>query len=245
MKRIVIIIQARIGSTRLPGKVLKKINGKTILYYVVERVKKSKMMNQIIIATTNKKKDNIIVKEAEKLNVNSFRGNEEDVLERYYQAAKKYNADIIVRITSDCPLIDAEIIDEIIIKHIENKADYTANVINRTFPRGLDTEVFNFNVLELTNKLAKEKYHREHVTTFIRENPRRFKLQNIQAYDKIRRPDIRITIDTKEDFKLISKIVNNFKDIEFKIEDVIDFLNENPQLLEINKNIVQKDVKIN
>lgn len=245
MKRIVVIIQARMGSTRLPGKVLKKIKGKTILYYVVERVKKSKMIDEIVIATTLNKRDNSIVKEAESLNVKSFRGNEEDVLSRYYQAAIKYHADVIVRITSDCPLIDAEIIDKIIIKHIENKAYYTANIIERTFPRGLDTEVFNFNVLELANTQAKEKYHREHVTTFIRENPDRFKLQNIKAFDKINRPDIRITIDTKEDFKLISKIIKNFKDIEFKIEDVIDFLNENPQLLDINKNIIQKDVKNN
>jgi len=245
MVNIICIIQARIGSTRLPNKVMKKIKGKSILFYVVNRVKKSYLINKLVIATTTKNQDGVIVEEARKLNVDFFRGSENDVLGRYYNAAKKYNADVIVRITSDCPLIDPIIVDNIIKKHIENKADYTANIINRTFPRGLDTEVFNFNVLEKTNELAREKYHKEHVTTYILENPERFKLQNIKADDTIKRPDIRITVDTEEDFELISKIIEHFKNIEFGIKDVIHFLNEKPQLLEINKNIKQTEVKSN
>jgi spore coat polysaccharide biosynthesis protein SpsF len=242
MKKIVCIIQARIGSTRLPGKVMKKIRGETILYYVVERVKQSKLIDQIIVATTINQQDDVIVKEAERLNVNSFRGSEEDVLSRYYHAAKKYNADIIVRITSDCPLIDPEMADIVIKKHVDNKADYTANVIKRTYPRGLDTETFNFDILEDSYQNADKDYQKEHVTEYITEHPEKFKLQNVEAIGKLKRPDIRITLDTKEDFELIEKIILNFNNINFNSEDVIDFLNENPKLLEINKDVKQKEV---
>lgn len=242
MVNIVCIIQARMGSTRLPGKVLKKISGKTILYYVVERIKKSKLIDGIVIATTTNSNDDVIVKEAENLKVDYFRGSEDDVLSRYYFASKKFNADIIIRITSDCPLIDPTIIDTVIIKHIESKADYTANTIERTYPRGFDVEIFNMNILNETYKNATEKYQREHVTLYILENSEKYKLINVKAEGKLNRPDIRVTIDKKEDYKLISKILKHFKNIDFGIEDVIDLLNEKPELLEINKDIKQKDV---
>lgn len=242
---VVVIVQARIGSTRLPGKVLKKIRDKTILDYVIDRLKFCKNIDDIILATTTDKKDDVLEKYAINKEINYFRGSEEDVLSRYYEAAKKYHADTVVRITSDCPLIDPEIVDEIIKKHIGNEADYTSNTIKRTYPRGLDTEVFNFNILEEAYKHANEKYHREHVTPYIREHPERFKLQNIEAHGKIKRPDIRITVDTKEDFELMKKIILHFDDLSFKTESVIDFLDRDPELMEINKNVKQKRVKSN
>ncbi len=237
---ILAIIQARMGSTRFPGKILKKINDKLVLDYVIERLRLSKMLNDIILATTISERDNVIEQYAIKKNVTYFRGNEEDVLSRYYYAAKKYGGDIIVRITSDCPLIDPVIVDQVIKKHIELKVDYTSNSTESTYPKGLDVEVFNYPVLEEAFKNATQKYEKEHVTPYILEHPQRFKLLNIEAEGKFRRPDIRITLDTKEDFELISKIISNFKAIDFSTEAIIDYINEYPKLLEINKNVKQK-----
>jgi len=239
---VIAIVQARMGSTRLPGKVMMKVKGKSILYYVIERIKKSKLINQIIIATTTNKNDDIIVKEAKKLNVDFFRGSENDVLSRYYFAAKKTSADIIVRITSDCPLIDYKIVDKVIKRHLDASADYTANVIKRTYPRGFDTEVFNFNTLEKSYNDGEKNYHREHVTKYITEHPEKFNIVNVEAKGKMRRPDIRITVDTEEDFKLIKEVILHFNNISFEAIDIIEFLNENTDLLEINKNVKQKEV---
>jgi spore coat polysaccharide biosynthesis protein SpsF len=239
------IIQARMKSTRLPGKILKKIKDNVVLDYVIERLRLCEKLDNIVLATTTAKKDDILEKYSIKKKIDYFRGNEEDVLSRYYHTAKKYKADIIVRITSDCPLVDPEIVDEVIRKHIEDNFDYTANTIKRTYPRGLDVEVFNFDVLEADFKNANEKYQREHVTPYIKEHPEKFKLKNIEAKGKLNRPDIRITIDTIEDFELIKKIIQYFNNLNFNAEEIIDFLDRNPDLLEINKNIKQKSVRYN
>jgi spore coat polysaccharide biosynthesis protein SpsF len=240
---IVAIVQARMSSTRLPGKVLKKIKGKFILDYVVDRLRMCKNLDKIVLATTTNKKDDKLQQYAIDKKIDYYRGSEEDVLSRYYYAAKEFRADIIVRITSDCPLTDPEVVDKTIKKHIEDKADYTANTIIRTFPRGLDVEVFNYEVLQYGFKNAKKEHQREHVTPYIRENPDKFKIVNIEQDDRLKRPDIRITIDTEEDFILISKIIDSFNNINFKTRDIIDFLDKNPDLLKINKNIKQKNIK--
>lgn len=240
---IVAIVQARMGSTRLPGKVLKKIKNKYIIDYVIDRLRICKNLNNIVLATTTSEKDNILEDFSIKKKLNIFRGDENDVLRRYFYAAKKYNADIIIRVTSDCPLIDPWIVDRIINKHIDFGGDYTSNTIVRSYPRGLDVEVLNFNALEEAFKNANKKYQREHVTPYIKENKDEFKLQSIEAQKKLKRPDIRITLDTLEDFKFISIIINHFNDLYFKTEDVIDFLEERPHLLKINKHIKQKNIK--
>lgn len=240
MEKIVCIIQARMGSTRLPRKVMKKIKEETVLYHVVERAKQSELIDQIVVATTTNRQDDVLVEESKRLKVSSYRGSEEDVLSRYYHAAKKYNADRIVRVTSDCPFIDPVIVDQVISKHLETNADYTSNCIERTYPRGVDTEVFNFDVLEEAYKNATQKYEKEHVTPYILEHPDKFKLINIEAKGKLRRPDIRITLDTIEDFELISRIILHFSSINFTTEDIIDFINQNPKLIDINKQVKQK-----
>jgi spore coat polysaccharide biosynthesis protein SpsF len=240
---IVAIVQARMSSTRLPGKVLKKIKGKFILDYVVDRLRMCKNLDNIVLATTTNKKDDKLQQYAIDKKIDYYSGSEEDVLSRYYYAAKEFRAYIIVRITSDCPLTDPEVVDKTIKKHIEDKADYTANTIIRTFPRGLDVEVFNYEVLQYVFKNAKKEHQREHVTPYIRENPNKFKIVNIEQEDRLKRPDIRITIDTEEDFILISKIIDSFNNINFKTKDIIDFLDKNPDLLKINKNIKQKNIK--
>lgn len=236
------IIQARTSSTRLPNKILKKINNKFVLDYVINRVSYSSTINNIILATTTSKNDDVLKDYAIKKKILYYRGSENDVLSRYYHASKTYNVDNIVRITSDCPLIDYKIIDEVVKTHKKYNTDYTSNVIKRTFPRGFDVEIFKFDVLEKLYNNVKELYHREHVTSYIREHLNLFKLKNVSAYGKLRRPDIRLTLDTKEDFELIKKIILHFNCDTFTAEDIIDFLDANPLLLEINKSIIQKGV---
>ncbi len=248
MKKIVCIIQARMGSSRLPGKVMKKIKGKSILYYVLERVKQSRFIDQIVIATTTSKQDDVIVEEAERLNVEWFRGSEQDVLSRYYYAAKKFDADVVVRITSDCPLIDPQIIDSVIMNYLDNP-EYSLvtnagpDLEKRTFPRGLDTEVFSFEALEKSFDNATEKYQREHVTPFIYEKNNLSNIYFIEAHGKLRRPDIRITVDTEKDFELISKIIRHFEKIHFNAKDIINLLDNHPELFNINKDVKQKSLK--
>jgi spore coat polysaccharide biosynthesis protein SpsF len=248
MNKVVCIIQARMGSTRLPGKVMKKIKEKSILSYVVERVKQASLIDQIVIATTTNKKDDVIAEEAERLNVKCFRGSEQDVLSRYYYAAKKFHADIIARITSDCPLIDPPIVDNALKIYLNNQnysivTNAGPDLEKRTFPRGLDTEVFSFETLENTFKNATEKYQREHVTPYIYENNNMFKIYHMMAQGQLRRPDIRITVDTKKDFELVSKIINHFEDIKFNTAEIIDFLEDHSELIKINNDVKQKSLK--
>ncbi len=241
-KRVVAIIQARVGSTRLPRKVLKEIKGKTILYHVVERVKQCKYIDDILIATSNLEQDDDIVKEAQDIGVSYFRGSESDVLSRYYNAAKSNNADIVVRITSDCPLIDPNVTDKLVKHYLNNKYDIVTNAVadlsKRTYPRGLDTEVFSFEQLKFANLNAKEDYQREHVTPYIYENT-----DNIYYYlNDIDYSKYRWTLDTKEDFILINKIYNHFYNgkHDFYLDELVKFMQENPKLYDINKDVEKK-----
>lgn len=239
--KVVCIVQARVGSTRLPGKVLKNICGKTVLEHCINRLKRVKYINEIIVATTTLDKDDAIVKECKILGVKCFRGSEEDVLSRYYYAAKENYADAVVRITSDCPLVDSVVTENIIKYYIENAEDYdyVSNTIDRTYPRGLDTEVFSFNALEKSFKEAKSERDREHVTPYIWDNKDIF---NIYQYKNNNdNSELRWTLDTEEDFKVISFIFENFKSNSyFGMKEIINLLKKNPEIIEINKCIEQK-----
>lgn len=243
--KIAAIIQARMGSTRLSGKVMRDLKGKSVLSHVIERVRQTKFIDEIVIATTNLLRDDIIVKEAVTNGCNVFRGSEEDVLSRYYFAAKEINADIIVRITSDCPLIDPIIIDKLIEFYLDGNHDLVTNagsdLKQRTYPRGLDVEVFSFNVLEEAFLKGKENYHREHVTPYIYEESNKiYYFKNDVDYS-----NYRWTLDTKEDFELISEIYNSlYNDShDFYMEDIIKLFEENPYLYTINAHIEQKKIK--
>ncbi|CAM2881777.1 cytidylyltransferase domain-containing protein [Clostridium sporogenes] len=242
--KVVCIVQARVGSTRLPGKVLKKICGKTILEHDIDRLRRVKNIDEIIIATTTLKKDNDIVKECKILGVKYFRGSEDDVLSRYYYAAKENNADVVVRITSDCPLIDPEISENIIKYYIDNKNkyDYVSNTIDRTYPRGLDTEVFSFKALEKAFKEAVSSRDKEHVTPYIWRNSKFFKLsqyKNSKNYS-----DLRWTLDTIEDFELIDtiyKLLYPNMNSKFQFDNILDLYDKYPELKSINVNVKQKE----
>ena len=242
--KVVCLVQARVGSTRLPGKILKEICGKTILYHEIDRLKKCKEIDEIVIATTDKEDDDKIVNEAKKLSVKYFRGSENDVLSRFYYAAKENNADIVVRVTSDCPCIDFEILDKMLIyfkdKYKEKQVDYLSNTIKRTYPRGYDIEIFTFSALEKSYINAKKEYEREHVTPYIYDKTNNFlklSFENKEDYS-----EYRVTLDTIEDFIVIKNIFENlyYKNPYFKLNDVVQYLNNNLHIVDINKHIEQK-----
>lgn len=236
------IIQARMGSTRLSGKVMKDLFGKTVLEHVIERVKQSKIIDEIIIATTENTRDDIIEKESLKCGVKVFRGSEDDVLSRYYYAAKENNLDVVVRITSDCPLIDPLIIDKVMDFYLNSNYDLVTNAgINlseRTYPRGLDVEVFSFEVLEKTYKNADKFYQKEHVTPYIYETSKMiYYYKNKKDYSKHR-----WTLDTEEDFILIKEI---YKELykgkhDFYLKEILSLFQSRPQLFNINSHIEQR-----
>lgn len=239
------IIQARMGSTRLPEKVMKNLKGKTVLDHVIERVKQSELIDEIIIATTTHERDAVIESEALRCRVKAFRGSEDDVLSRYYYAAKENNLDVVVRITSDCPLIDPTVLDEIIDFYLKNNYEIVSNagsdLSNRTYPRGLDTEIFSFEVLENAFNNSKEKYQREHVTPFIYEKATKvFYYKNDIDYSKYR-----WTLDTDEDFKLITEIYRQLYHgkHDFYLNDIVSLFERHPELRDINAHIEQKKIR--
>jgi len=234
--KIIAIIQARLGSTRLPGKVLLDLEGRTVLEHVIRRVKSSKLVNNVIVGTTINKDDLEIVKLCADLGINVYCGSEDDVLDRYYQTARLFKADHIVRITSDCPLIDPMVIDEVITLHMREKADYTSNTLKETYPDGEDIEVFTFAALKEAWKRAKLSSEREHVTPFMRKNPA-FKLSNLEYNNDLSHK--RWTLDNPEDYDFIKLIYQNIytKNPDFGMEEILEFIDKNPDIEKINRNI--------
>lgn len=244
MSKVVCIVQARTGSTRLPGKVLRIVEGKSLLEHLVDRLQQCERINQIVLATTDKESDQAIVDIAQKLGVGWFQGSEENVLSRYLGAAQAYEADIIVRVTSDCPLIDPETIDQVVNLYTKSNVDYASNTIARTYPRGLDTEVFSLEALFKADALAVEGPNREHVTLYMYRHPDTFKLTNLAAPAVLSRPDLRLCVDTQEDFDLIAAIYSElYREGEIiNIRDVIALIDSKPELAQINAHIEQKHV---
>lgn len=240
--KVVAIIQARMGSTRLPGKILKTVNGKSLLLYQIERLRDCKRVDEIIIATTDKTQDNVIEEFCKKIDISVFRGSENDVLSRYFFAAQKSKAQTIVRITSDCPLIDPQIVDSVVEFYQKNPFDYVSNVMERTFPRGLDTEVFSFESLTKVYNEAREEEEREHVTLHYYRNPDQFSIGSLMNEQNL--SHFRLTVDTEEDFDLIQKIINHLykKNTKFRLADIVELMNINPDWFKINSHVEQKKV---
>ncbi len=237
-----IIIQARVNSSRLPKKVLKLILAKTAIEREIERVKKVKLAQKIILAIPNTKKDDILEKIGKQARVLVYRGLEDDVLDRFYQAAKNFGLKDIVRITGDCPLFDWQICEEVISFYLENKFDYVSNVRPPTFPDGLDVEVFSFKALEKAWEEAKLKSEREHVTVYIASHPEIFKIGNLVRNGNDL-SGLRLTLDESKDLIFIRKIFGALykKKKYFVLEDILNFLKEKPELLKINKNIQRNE----
>ena len=229
------IIQARMGSSRLPGKVLMKSgNGMPLLYHVINQLRHCSKVKNLVIATTTNQEDDEIEKFADNNSVNVFRGSEKDVLDRYFQCAKKYSFSTIVRITSDCPLIDPQIVDKVIERFFSGNYDYATNTLIRTFPIGTDAEVFSFSALETAWKNAQLPSEREHVTPHLR-NKGNFKTINVENDPNI--SNLRLTVDRIEDFELINEILNNLSINPIHLENILELFSRKPELIEINKHI--------
>lgn len=227
-----IIIQARLTSKRFPRKVLKKINDKTIIEILINNLKKLNKINKIIIAIPNNKNNDPLAKFLIKKKFIIFRGEENNVLKRYYETAKKFNIKNIIRITADCPLIDTDIINELIEHYFKNKCDYASNTNPPTFPHGMDVEIFKYKLLEEAARNAKTNFQREHVTPYIKKIAKqKFNLKNILAGK-----NIRVTLDWIEDYKVLKKIFKHFKPkISIKLKDIINFYKLNPLVFKINQ----------
>jgi spore coat polysaccharide biosynthesis protein SpsF len=230
------IIQARMGSTRLPGKVMLKIDKKyPTIYYVLEQIRQSKYLDDVVVATTNLEEDNVIAEFVKNYGINIFRGNSSDVLDRYYKCAKKFSYSKIVRITCDNPLIDPVIVDKIIKKFISKNLDYVSNTIKRTFPYGTEVEVFSFNALEKAWKNSKNSYEREHVTPYIYNKNNKFQISNFSSHNNLSR--LRWTLDTKEDLKMIKTIIEKIERRPIFLKDILWILKKEPSLMNINQKI--------
>ena len=222
MKKITVIVQARCGSTRFPNKVLKRINKLSLIEIIFRRLKKSKQINDFFLATTKNKSDNCLVKLFSNSFVKIFRGKTNDVLSRYYYLAKKNKSEIIVRVTGDCPLIDVNLIDKMILILKNKKLDYVSNTIKHSYPNGFDAEVFTNLALKKVWKNSKTSFEKEHVTPYFR-SAKTFKIYNLSYKENL--SEMRLSVDEPKDFKLIKKIFRNFEDnIHFTFSEVIRFI---------------------
>jgi len=227
------------GSVRLPGKVMLDLRGKTVLARVVERIRWSRFAGEIVVATTVEPADDVIVDECRRLRVRVFRGGGDDVLDRYYHAAKQFGAGAIIRICSDCPLIDPEIVDQTAQAFLSVQPDYASNALNRTYPRGLDIEIMTWNALARCWREAQEFYQRSHVTPYIYENPDRFDILRVTG--QVDHSDHRWTLDTPEDLAFIRAVYARMNDPDrFSWRNVLELLEREPDLMELNQHIQQK-----
>lgn len=243
--KTVAIIQAHMGSTRLPGKVLMDICGRSMLEWVVHRTKRCSALDEIVVATSILPTDDVIVAACRDMHVAVFRGSDLDVLDRFMQAARTHSADVCVRITSDCPLIDPDVSEHVIdcFRNAQPAVDYASNKIPQSYPRGLDTEVFTLGALERAWRQATKSYQRTHVTTYIYEHPQHFRLLSVTSTSD--RSNWRWTVDTAEDLEFVRQIYSRVgANKAFTWLDVVSLLDGMPELLSINRAIVQKDVPL-
>jgi len=244
MNNLYIIIQARMTSTRLPGKVLLPLCGKTVLEVVIARLDKYK--KNIIIATTNDGSELPITEICDRENIKYYLGSTKNVLERYYLAAQKFNAhdeDIIIRVTSDCPLIDVDLLDNCIKMYNSKKYDYVSNRLKRTVPVGLDVEVFSFKLLKFMHENAEEDFEKEHVTPYIYlSNNNNYKLGSCVEYAD--NSEYRLTLDEYDDYKAIKEVYKKFDNkIDFSYKELINLLKNNQYIFDINSTVCQKILK--
>lgn len=238
-----IIVQARMTSTRLPGKVLKTVMNKPLLAYQIERLKRVQHADGIVLAITTNSADDVLGHFASEQGVTCFRGSELDVLGRYYNAALSVGAQTVVRITSDCPLIEPAIVDQIIQTfRCSADVDYVSNTLTRTYPRGLDVECFSFAALKRACLEATENYQREHVTPYIYQNKKHFRV--LEVLSEVDYSSCRWTVDTDEDYQLIKLIIENLYCVNpaFSWHDVLKLLQLHPTWAIINAHVEQKKI---
>ena len=223
------------GSTRLPGKVLKTVDEKnSSLYYTISQLKHCKKIDKIIVATTVLEEDDVIETFSKNLGIDVFRGNSTDVLDRYFQCATFFNVDNIIRITADCPLIDPLIVDQGIEIFLSENYDYVTNTFPRTFPDGNETEIFTLIALKKAWENAKLPSEREHVTPYFRNHKKEFKIKNFEHVLDL--SNLRWTVDFPEDLRLVKIFISKIHSRPIHLKDILNLINSKPELLEINKN---------
>ncbi|MBT5399289.1 glycosyltransferase family protein [bacterium] len=242
---IVAIIEARMLSTRLPGKVMHTVQGKYFLEHMICRVQQSKYIDSIYVATSEHESCNPIVELCEQMNVGSFRGSEEDVLDRVVKTGKTAHADIIVELCGDSPLIDPAIIDSVCNFYLNNDIDFCSNAIQRVHPIGMDVKVFSQETIEEVDALTDDPCDREHVSLYIYENPDKYKIMHLPLSIAQEDIDHRLTLDTLEDKHLITTIFNELypKNQDFRLENIINLLKNKPELDLLNTHIQQKIIR--
>jgi spore coat polysaccharide biosynthesis protein SpsF len=245
--RTVAIIQARMTSTRMPGKILSPILGKPMLELLIERLRRARRLDDVWVATTTNAADDPTEERARRLGAGCFRGSELDVLDRVLQAAHAARADVLVEITGDCPLIDPVVVDQLVETYFANQYDYVSNVLHRTYPVGLDAQVYSTGVLERVASLTDDPTDHEHVSLYIYEHPELFRLHNVTSGlpDAEEVGKLRLTVDTPEDFALIEAIFAELypSKPDFTLPDILDLLRRRPELLALNQHIQAKRVR--
>lgn len=243
--KILCIVQARMGSERLPKKVIKPILDQPMIIYTLNRLKKSKYIDELVLATSVEKADDPLVNVVKSQGYKIFRGDEKNVLKRFVDTYEKYGGDIIVRITGDCPLIDPIIVDNVITYFLSNDYDYVRLDVPDSFIRGFDVEVFTSETLlkvwEKVSSLEESNRYKEHVTLYIYENPNVFKVGSVKGSEFYSK-SYRLSVDTIEDFKVVEAIFNHFQDEYVEAKEVVKFLDENSNISDINKDVKQKEV---
>jgi len=244
--KTVAIIQARMGSTRLPGKVMLPLDGSHVLTHDVKRVRNADAVDEVIVATSTKTADDIVARYADRAGATVFRGSEDDVLDRMFSAATEANAETVVRITGDCPLLDADVINTVVNRIATEGTDYCSNTLERTFPRGLDVEAFTYQSFGHVHENAKEPHHREHVTPYYRENDDRYNVISVsseEVFDEVwmrDRTDLRLTLDEADDYELLQEV---YDQVEYErilpIKDAVSVIDDR-DLQKLNADVKQK-----
>ena len=241
--RTVGVIQARVGSTRLPAKVLAEVGGATMLERVVSRAGRAATLDEVVVAIPDGVTDDCLVEVCARIGVTAVRGSEDDVLDRYLAAASTTSADVVVRITSDCPLVDSQVVDEVVRTFHGHRPDYAANTLRRCWPRGLDVEAVDRGALETAGREAREPYERVHVTPYLYRHPERFRL--LPVVGPFQYGDLRWTVDTADDLAMVREIYAAFgNDDSFGWREVLDLLSRRPEIAAINRGVAQKKLEL-
>lgn len=240
--KIVATIEARMASSRLPGKVLKEALGKPMLHHLVTRLRAVPSIDSIVLATTINSTDDILVSFAKSEDILCFRGSEDDVMDRLIGAAVSVNADVIVEITGDCPIIDPEIVEQTIRMFLAHEVDYVSNTDIRSYPDGMDTQVFHLDALRRSASITDDRLDHEHVTLHIRNNPKLFPRVQLVAPPELYWPDLGLTLDEQADYELLKRIMEYFGEGNslFSCLDVVRLLHKNPDWIAINQSVNRK-----
>jgi len=240
--KVIAIIQARMGSTRFPGKVLSEVAGRPMLWHVVNRVRKAETVDEVVVATSNRSSDDAVAEFCIQNDIKFFRGSETDVLDRFYQTARHFNADVVVRITADCPLIDPQVVDRVVSTYLEGGYDYVTNTLRYTYPDGMDVEVFSFAALEKAWREARLPAEREHVTPYLRASGR-FRVFNVENEVDLSKRNLRWTVDEPADLEFVRAIYARLGGDKqpFGLSDILELLDKEPDLMKINSAIIRNE----